>query len=187
MSCSKGGMNVKKVTLSLILLMIVPILVACGTTIEEQKEKAIENVEQAFKAKPKEANKEVQSISFHLPSDSKIEKETANNIFLEHGEEPIILFYNQFEKATSKALYNGLIAAPDKVIGEKSFEDDNRYGFIIINNSNEEDEYIVTVGIGGVKASTKSALKNVAEDAKLLMEIVASTSFIENEEESTDN
>jgi len=163
---------------SVVILLGVLIIAACGKTIEEEKVKAEGNVEKAFEAKSENANEEIQSIKFNLPSGFSIKDESPNNIILEKGDHPYILFYNPNEDHKSKALYDGVVENANKVITNKTFSDEERFGYLVINEMDKE-MYEVTVGIGGIKATSESDLKNLATDAELLMKVVKSTSFKE--------
>ncbi|MBW8349305.1 hypothetical protein K0H71_07590 [Bacillus sp. IITD106] len=168
----------KKIIVSAIIMFGVLIIAACGKSIDEEKVKAETNVEQAFQTKPAEANEEVQSIKFNLPTEFTIKDESPNNIILEKGDYTYILFYNPNEQANSKALYDGVMENANKVIVNKTFSDKDRVGYIVINETGKE-MYEISVGIGGVKATTESDLKTLASDAELLMKIVNSTSIKE--------
>ncbi|MCR2821812.1 hypothetical protein [Lederbergia panacisoli] len=168
----------KKIMASTVILLGVLIIAACGKTIEEEKVKAEENVEKAFQTKSENANEEIQSIKFNLPSGFTIKDESPNNIILEKGDHPYILFYNPNEDLKSNALYDGVVEHANKVITNKTFADEERFGYLVINEM-DKDIYEVTAGIGGFKATSESDLKTLAADAELLMEIVNSTSFKE--------
>lgn len=171
----------KRVIASTSILCVLILLAACGASIEKEKVKAEENVKQAFQDKPKEPNQEVQSIKFNLPTGIAIKEETPNNIILENKDEPYILFYNPNEDLESKALYDVAVQIPEQdLVVNKTFTDDHRFGYLVIAKTGD-DLYVVTTGIGGIKATAKSKVKTVAEDAKVLMQIVASTEVTKQE------
>lgn len=151
------------------------LIAACGASIEKEQTKAVEQVEKAFNGDPEVANQEIQSIQFYLPSDMTIKDDKPNNIILDKKDHPYILFYNPNEKEDSKALYNQLIDSGDPLIVNQTFTKDQRFGYLVITEIEEAETYEVTAGIGGTKATTESAVKNVSEDAKILMDIVRSS------------
>ncbi|MBS4195068.1 hypothetical protein [Lederbergia citri] len=168
----------KKIVASIMIMFSVLIIAACGKSIDEEKVKAETNVEKTFQAKSEEANEEVQSIKFNLPTGFTIKDESPNNIIMKKGDHTYILFYNPNEQSDSKALYDGVVENANKVIVNKTYLDKDRVGYIVINETDKE-LYEVSVGIGGVKATTESDLKTLAADAELLMKIVNSTSIKE--------
>ncbi|MCJ8009559.1 hypothetical protein ACFFF5_13565 [Lederbergia wuyishanensis] len=164
----------KKMIVSALIMFSVLIIAACGKSIDEEKVKAEANVEKVFQAKPEEANEEVQTIKFNLPTGFTIQDESPNNIILKKGDDTYILFYNPNETSDSKALYDGVVEHADKEVINKTFQKNERFGYLVINES-EKELYEVTVGIGGIKATSESDLNHLAADAELLMKIVNST------------
>ncbi|MBS4200043.1 hypothetical protein KHA93_10285 [Bacillus sp. FJAT-49732] len=168
----------KKMVVSALIILSVFIIAACGKSIDKEKIKAEENVEKAFQEKPADTNEEIQSITFNLPAGFTIKDESPNNIILEKGDQTYILFYNPNEESNSKALYDGVVDHANKVIVNKTFSDKERFGYLVINEM-DKNMYEVTVGIGGIKATSESDLKSLATDAEALMNIVNSTSLQE--------
>ena len=167
----------KKAMTGSIIIFSMLFIAACGASIETEQDKAVEQAEKAFNGEPEVANQEIQSIEFYLPADISIKDDKPNNIILDKRDHPYILFYNPNEKEDSQALYNLLLDTDQPLIVNQTFTKDQRFGYLVITEIEEEETYEVTAGIGGTKATTESAVKNVSEDAKILMEIVRSRSI----------
>ncbi|MBO0992409.1 hypothetical protein [Bacillus sp. SD088] len=165
----------KKAMTCAMMLCSMLLIAACEASIDKEQRKAVEQAEKAFDKEPEEANQEIQSIAFYLPSGMSIKDDKPNNIILDKQDHPYILFYNPNEEEDSQALYNLLIDTDDSLIINQTFTKDDRFGYLVITEIEEEETYEVTAGIGGTKATTESAVQNVSEDAKLLMDIVRSS------------
>lgn len=153
---------------------MIMVLAACGVSIEDAKENAISNAEKAFEEESIETNEQFEEIQYYLPNDFTIKEQTSNNIILEKNSHPFILFYNQYESKNSKDIYEMTTAIGGNIIIDQTFENDNRFGYLIITET-EEDLFEVTAGIGGVKVTTESDMKDMAENAGILMEIANSS------------
>lgn len=164
----------KQITAVILIMLTMILLAACGGSIDKEKSIAETNVKKAFQEKPKATNENVQSIQFHLPPEFTIKEELPNNIILQKGTHPYILFYNPNEEAGSKALYELIKEHEDEIVVNKTFSEEDRFGYLVIIKT-ANGQYEVTTGIGGIKGTTETTAKNVAADAELLMKIVAST------------
>ncbi|MBS4175982.1 hypothetical protein [Lederbergia citrea] len=164
----------KKIVASFIIIFTAMIIAACGTSIDKEKINAEANAKKVFQEKSKGVNEEIQSIQFHLPSGVSIKDKSPNNIILEKGKQPYILFYNPIENKQSEELYEMSKTNSDKMVVDQIFKADNRFGYLLIKDAGD-NIYEVTAGVGGVKATTNSTVGSIAKDAELLMTMAAST------------
>ncbi len=175
----RGKQSMKKVIAGTLVLFSIFFLAACGASIEKEKVKAEDRAEKAFNADPEAANEEVQVLHFYLPTDMSVKSDKPNNIILEKKDHPYIFFYNQNEPNNSQALYDNMVNEEEGAfIVNKTFSDQNRFGYLMITGIDEET-FEVTAGIGGMKVTTESKTKNVSDDAETMMKIVASASLKE--------
>ena len=157
----------------IIFLLSIVLMSACGVSLDKEKEKAVANAEKAYSESPKDANENYDSIRFHLPEQFSIKDQAPNNIIMEKKAHPYILFYNQNEGEDSDKVYEITNTATGEVIVDQTFEVKDRFGYLIIIEI-EENQYEVTAGIGGIKVTTESDLKHIAENAETLMKIANS-------------
>jgi hypothetical protein len=84
-----------------------------------------------------------------------------------------LLFVNENEEANSKVSYDTLVEKYEKPFISETFEDQERFGYLFVNNL-EKNTYEVTVGIGGTKLTTEAKANDVSDAAKNMMDIVKS-------------
>ncbi|HEY4553642.1 MAG TPA: hypothetical protein VIG80_10635 [Bacillaceae bacterium] len=172
----------KRIAASMVIVLLAMTIAACGSSIEKEKTKAETNAKEAFQATPQKSNEEYGAIQFYVPSGLTVKDKSPNNIIMEKGSHPYILFYNPNETANSEALYNLVKNNANEVVADQTFKADDRFGYLVIFEAGD-GLYEITAGIGGVKATTESTVKTVAEDAELLMQI-ASSAEVEPEGET---
>lgn len=158
---------------ALLLMATVLLLSACSANVKEEQKLTNDKVVAVFNAAPKKANKKNKDIEFYLPFGYEINEETTNNLMLKNGAKTYILFYNQQEGTNSEIVYNATISTEQKFQYNKTFKKDDQFGYLLIkefdNNLQE-----VTVGIGGVKVTTKAKVKSMKTDAEIMMQIAKS-------------
>ncbi|GAA0484615.1 hypothetical protein GCM10008986_07390 [Salinibacillus aidingensis] len=169
-------MNLRKVKRQfLILVSLGSVLFLSGCLLSEEKalENAAQAAEESFNSESAEPNQKIDVISLHLPDDVKIEGSSNNNVFLKQGDQQYLLFYNQFEGAESRHLFDGIKAREDSLLQE-SFEADSRFGYIAVFPNSKEEQYELQVGIGGVKITTMTTKEELENKAAEMMDIVNS-------------
>ncbi|MBS4208638.1 hypothetical protein [Bacillus sp. FJAT-50079] len=167
----------KKIAVFLVMVVITILFTGCGGSLEQQKEKAIVRAEQAFTNKL-DKNETLQAIAFHRPSGLTVKEDKPNNIILEKGSHPYILFYNPIVPSSSEELYELEKNQEGQMIVDKTFSVEDRFGYLLIMDAGD-NKYEVTAGVGGVKATTESTVKQLESDAGYLMEMVASAQLSE--------
>ncbi|KGP90188.1 hypothetical protein N780_06470 [Pontibacillus chungwhensis BH030062] len=117
-------------------------------------------------------NTELENVSMYLPESMEVISDSPNNILLESDERQFILFYNPFEKKTSKTFYQS--AKEDQnILVVEGFESDDVFGYMKVA-SIDEDTYELQVGAGGVKMTTETDLNAMEENAGKMMKVVHS-------------
>ncbi|WP_062354907.1 hypothetical protein [Bacillus kwashiorkori] len=154
------------------------LLTACSGTINEEQKKARDAAKEIFESETVKANKESEAISFFLPSSMKIESEDANNLLLAKGSKLYILFHNPNEGKDSNVLYDTTLKSAKEYRLNEKFSKEGELGFIFIKDL-EEEKYELIVGIGGSKITTETTVKDLADDAELMMRIVSSVTMPE--------
>ncbi|CAM3915786.1 LptM family lipoprotein [Lederbergia lenta] len=167
----------KKITLCLMMAFTAIFIAACGQSFEEEKVKAENRAEQAF-LNISPINETLDEVEFHLPTGLVVKNEEPNNVILEKGSHSYILFYNPFENMDSEALYKTEKSNEENILVDRTFKKDNRLGYLIIMDDGD-GLYEITTGVGGVKVTTESELKDLSKDAELLMKIASSTKINE--------
>ncbi len=158
-----------------ITLLIVISLAACSTTIEEQTGEGLRVAKEIFQSEPIEPNDQVENVEFYVPRGFSIQEDSdKTNIILQEKSNSYVLFINPNEKQDSH-LYYDLIQAKKKdvILAEKTFEQDSRFGFIIVLPSGEE-QYKIVVSIGGVKMTTIVDQSDIYTTIEKMMKIVRS-------------
>jgi hypothetical protein len=111
-----------------------------------------------------------------LPEGYKVESAKNNNLIFKRDDEQFILFVNDKEKEDSTVFYDSLLEQYKDPIVEETFKDKDRFGYVLVDKL-EEDEYEVSAGIGGVKMTTQTDSRSVADTAEQMMEIVSSVNY----------
>ncbi|WP_449537286.1 hypothetical protein [Ferdinandcohnia sp. Marseille-Q9671] len=153
--------------------LLIGLLTGCASIEEESKETETA-VESAFQAQPEKTNSENGDVSFYLPTSMKIEEKDENNVILAEGNQTYILFVNPNEASTSDVLYKAIDAKEFEV--DKTFTDKERFGYVKVFEI-DDDYYLVSVGIGGVKMTTEAKVSEISESATEMMKIISSVQY----------
>ncbi|WP_421380592.1 hypothetical protein ACOJQI_18150 [Bacillus salacetis] len=164
----------KSIIFKLSVILILMLTAGCSSaTLEESQEEAVETVKETFENPVDDANEETENFQFHLPSGASIKEENANNVIIEDGNNTYILFYNQNVAADSEQLYELAVQDDTSIIKEDTFNEGDRFGYFVIREV-EEDQFEVTVGIGGIKMTTQSVKDDLVDDSEFMMKVVSS-------------
>ena len=161
----------------LLIASLAVILLAGCSSFEEQTSDGLENAKIAFQGDAEKPNEKVNDINIFIPNGFSIEEESnETNIILSKGKDSYILFINPNELPSSQLYYDLMTSDSNlKVIEEKTFEQNGRFGFAaIIENS--EEKYELITSIGGIKLTTISEQQDVANNLEKMMLIVRSIS-----------
>lgn len=141
-------------------------------TEEEVLKDTKEVAEKTFKSSDEiKDNKRLEHFSFFLPESLSILEYSANNVILQNDDQTYIVFYNKFEKPSSKLNYTS--AKLSKALIINSFKEKNKFGYIRVLPG-ENGKYELQAGIGGVKITTYTEKSSMDEDAKDMMKIARS-------------
>lgn len=145
----------------LFLILFTLILTGCGVS-EEEALTAIETMlEPTFEQVAPKATKELKAFNIYLPEGFTVEEEFDNNVILNNHDQTYILFYNLFEEQDSDFFYQLAKQAGDYALLE-TFQDNDRFGYVKVEDM--EDHYEVQVGIGGMRLTTHTSLKQIEDD-----------------------
>jgi len=159
----------------IVLSLLVFSLSGCGKSFEAQLKDSISLTKTVLADEPEQVTETVGNIQFYLPYGFKVEKSEDNvNILLSKDDNSYILFVNKHEEKDSKLLYD-LIKQDDakKIIKESTFKQDKVFGFSAVVK-NEDGAYEVIASYGGVKLTTLSTEKEIAENIEDMLKIVRS-------------
>lgn len=154
--------------------LAVTLLVGCSS-VEEQVDDGIENARIVFQGDAEKPNEKINNFKLFLPSGFSFEEESdESNIILSKGKESFILFLNSNELQGSRLYYDLMMADTNlNIIEENTFEQNGRFGFVaVIENSG--DQYELITSIGGIKLTTISKERNIADNLNKMMMIVRS-------------
>lgn len=165
----------RSIRILVLLLLSFSLLMGCGVSKKEAINESKVVAKTTFQETKMKATETTSGISYYLPEDFKVQSETEHNIILLKGRQEYILFINPQESPNSKAAFETLKNAKGKPT-INSFESDGRFGYISVAPL-EGKEYELIVGIGGVKLTTKTKTKNMAENTKAMMEIINSVEY----------
>lgn len=158
-----------------ILSVFVLVLSACGKTTEIRVEEGLQVTAEVFEGKAKKTTDEVEGTQLYKPTGFKVgEDSDAQNIVLNKGKQPFILFINPNEKKDSQLFYDLLHAGENpNLIAEEKFSDDEKFGFVAILQ-NDDGTVELIANVGSAKITTQTKEKNITEDLEVMMEIVRS-------------
>ncbi|GAA0429899.1 hypothetical protein GCM10008983_02850 [Lentibacillus halophilus] len=130
-----------------------------------------------------ENNQKLDTLSMYVPSGLNVVKEEENNIILKDGDQTYIVFYNKLEGSKSKQSYNAAKAKSDEALLLDSFSDKKKFGYIRIMPANDDDQYELQTGIGGVKITTHTPKRTLQSDAESMMKMARSIALSNNQSE----
>ncbi|KIL43891.1 hypothetical protein [Jeotgalibacillus soli] len=167
----------KKASLFPVFLLLCTFLFACSTTIEDEKEKTLEEVEQLFTDEPKRTNEDTEALSLRLPFGVSMVEESDHNIILEKSNATFVLFHHFNEQAGNDVIYTMTVNhVDDPWLINETFEEDDRFGYVLVRQMDEEHYELVT-GINHAKITTISDLDSLSSNAKWMMETVSSVKW----------
>ncbi|MFG6121204.1 MULTISPECIES: hypothetical protein [Thalassobacillus] len=168
----------KKKVIGFTLAFLTLMLTGCSMFLSEEDAIADtrETAETSFNQNEMETNHEADSFSLYLPESMKVSEESQSNLILKEGEQTFILFYNPKEERTSKLNYEAASEKDEHLLLE-SFEDEDRFGYVRVLPANEEEEYELQVGVGGVKVTTFSKKESIKKDTEKMMKIANSIAY----------
>lgn len=145
---------------------------ACSPSEEEAFEDADRKVREAVLAEEtREPNHELNAFQIYLPDSLEISEEDQTNVVFSDGDQPYVLFINEFEEPNSKYLYNNL--PEDDEVYLSTIETEDAFSYILIQDR-EEETYELSVGIGGIKMTTLIDVDHLTEESELMIEMIRS-------------
>lgn len=160
----------KKIVGSLFLIILI---VGCSKSEEKVLEEADETAKRIFTQEEfVEVNYTDDSLSFYLPQYLHIVDQDENNIILEGKDNKYVIFINNLEDSTSQLHFESLRNEDALLI--KSYEREDIFGYIQILEMTEDDQYELQIGIGGVKITTYTTLKEIVKETEELMKTAKS-------------
>lgn len=155
-------------------LFIALAFVGCSKTEDQVFKEAEEVVNGIFSEENKvEINYSDDIVSFYLPEHLHIVEQDENNLVLKNGDHVYVIFMNYMEASTSKVFFGS--AQADDALLYTSYERDDMFGYMrILENLDDKGTYELQVGIGGVKVTTNTTLKQLVSESEQLMKIAKS-------------
>lgn len=156
-------------------IVTILLLSACGKTTETRVQEGLKAAEETFYEKPKASTEEVDGTKLYKPAGFKVnENSDAQNIVLNKGKQPFILFINPNEAKDSQLFYDLLHADENsEILAEEKFSDGEIFGFVAVIQY-EEDAVELIANVGGAKITTQTTEKNITGNLETMMEIVRS-------------
>ncbi|WP_182201122.1 hypothetical protein [Paraliobacillus salinarum] len=165
--------------LNIMFVIALFLLVGCAPS-EEEALTSVESIAKTeFEKKPQEANQKHENFNLYVPNDYKVTEVSKSNLILENGDQTFILFYNSLEETTSKLNFQAAEANGNYQLLQ-SFEDNERFGYVKV--SKLEKNYELQIGIGGVKITTQTNLRNIEEDTEKMMKMANSLAYSSEKE-----
>ena len=151
-------------------------LSGCNQSMDEQITNGFQLTEKVFAGKPEKHTDTFGNIQLYLPSKYKVEDSSDKyNILVSKGKQSYILFINDREEPDSKLYYDLLKDDNSKeIIDEKTYENDNVFGFTAVSKTENEEEFELVVSSGGVKMTTISPMKDIEDNLHEMTKIVHS-------------
>ncbi|WP_407268505.1 hypothetical protein [Radiobacillus sp. PE A8.2] len=162
----------------IIFLMIPMLVIGCSSPTAEETMLEVESVTQENfnNVKPK-PNQVTEIYSYFLPSEMTVANDLENNIVLEQGDNIIAVFYDSFITPNSEKLYEEEKKKDKKPVLIKKLSE-NPTGFVKVIKI-DGGLYELTVGLGGVKASTITEINQLSDQANSLSKLVNSFEFMD--------
>ncbi len=160
-------------------MLIVAVITACSPSAEEafsQAESEVRSV--VLSSEDIESNYSFDRFDAYKPEDFQVTDENPHNVVFNDGDQPYVLFVNEFEEPNSQWFYNRI---ENEGIFLRTIETDGAFAYIHAIEHGD-DQYEVHLGIGGIKMSTITNLSQVEDDAKLMIEIISSVEQNEEDE-----
>lgn len=169
-------MKYRKYKLTAVLFILTVVLFGCSFQSEEEAvNQAKESAKVVFNSnKSIESNHKVDEFSLYLPERMQVKEADKSNVILKDGDQTFIVFYNSLEDASSRLGYKA--AKTESSLLLESFKDDEKFGYIRVRSHNEEENYELQVGVGGVKVTTYTSKEQLDKDSKALMKVARSIS-----------
>ncbi|MFC0015587.1 MULTISPECIES: hypothetical protein [Allobacillus] len=163
---------IDKKLLWMVVVLSLLMVAACSPSEEEAYSDAKSKVKEAVLAdQVKEPNKELENFSLYKPEDMSIIEQGPTNVIFQEDDQPYVLFINEFEEPNSKYLYNQLPEEDEVYLS--TIESTDAFSYILIQKR-EENEYELSVGIGGIKMTTMTDLDHLSNESKRMIEIIRS-------------
>lgn len=155
--------------------LVIITLVGCSSSVADQTEDGIQAAKEAFQGEPAKSNEQVGDVQLFVPGGFSIQEESdETNIILTDSNEAYVLFINPNEDLDSQLFYELLLAEKEDVIlAEQTFKQNERFGFVAVLPSGEE-QYEIMVSNGGYKLTTISDERNIDDNMEKMMKIVRS-------------
>ncbi|MDQ0351294.1 hypothetical protein J2R98_001097 [Alkalibacillus filiformis] len=164
-------------------LVFVVVISACSPSAEEafnQAESEVRSV--VLSSEDIEPNYSFDRFDTYKPENFQVTDENQHNVVFNDGDQPYVLFVNEFEEPNSKWFYNRI---QDEGVYLRTIETDDAFAYI--HAIEHDDQYEVHLGIGGIKMSTVTNLNQVEDDAKLMIEIISSVEQNEEDEDEDED
>lgn len=170
---------VKKIMSLLIIGFTVMIVSGCGLSEEEVIENISETMHEAFNRQSPEPNKDIENFKIYFPEDHTIIEESEGNLIFDTQDQTYILFYNVLEPPTSDAFYLSEERRGNYLFLE-SYQDDER--FLYVKVSEVDRDYELQVGMGGLRLTTQTDLKELEETFNQMVDMINSIELVKIEE-----
>ena len=134
-------------------MVLVLVLAACGKTVDEQTDTAIQKARDAFEMNRKKPTESVEGLSFYKPAGWKADVQLNERTFiLSKTNQTITAEFDPNAKPDSQAFYELERADEDDetIIQQQTFIDTGVFGFVVIREHSDSTVEVVT-GSGSAK------------------------------------
>ncbi|TFD98281.1 hypothetical protein [Jeotgalibacillus salarius] len=173
----------KKQLFILFIILTTAVLAACNTTIEQERENTLNDVEDIFLEEAERPNTELDDLEVHIPYTAEVAETSEHNAVIEKSNETFVLFHHLNEEAGNDVIYTMTEAVEEEWLVNETFEEKDRFGYVLLRQVDEEN-YELTTGMNYTKMTTITKLNDISSNAKWMMETVRSADWSqENPEE----
>jgi hypothetical protein len=155
-----------------ILGLFIIIISGCSASFKEESKDAKEVMLTTLNNPQRDVNTESEGLAMYLPFGFHIKNEEDHNIIIEKNNKSYILFHNPNEDELSEVVYEVTTSLKDDYDVKETFKDDEKFGYLLIANKQQDNELVV--GIGGTKISTETKNSTLAKDTEYMVEIIQS-------------
>ncbi|MBU8905233.1 hypothetical protein [Desertibacillus haloalkaliphilus] len=167
----------KWIKIVVIMTVSMMFLVACNVSEEEALLASEQVFNESFTVESNQANLETEQLSLYVPRGVTMTEETTYNILLEKGNQVFLLFFNPVEPLTSTVHMERDAELRDEALLFETYESDEKRGYLLVLEEDDEKKVNTVVGLGGAKISTITAVKDLEESVEIMTDILHSIKY----------
>ncbi|WP_188206466.1 hypothetical protein [Alkalibacillus aidingensis] len=150
------------------------VLTACTQSTEDVLNEADKHLKDVFLSNEQiDTNYSFKQFDIYKPDELEVVETSDHNIIFSNGNQPFVLLINEFESPNSKWFYNQI--SEEDSLHLRTYESDDAFAYLhAVEREDENEGYEIHVGIGGVKMSTITEVRQMSEDVEMMIQMIKS-------------